>query len=183
MNNQNYYLAMALAIIGVLLLVAAEPLIGALVMIFGIYTIFTSAYALFFFSRLIDDRAFKIESFVRGAAGLIIGILCVVLPVAVAEFAWMAIVYVLSFYVLASGITELVGVFQMKKYGIETKHYLGEALVHIAMAVILFMLPSDFGFKIIRIGGALLIIVAAVLAVNTMINNKNEIIVDAEEVE
>ena len=110
------------------------------------------------------ERTFKIQCYVRAAVGIVVGLLCVVIPIRVAEFAWQTLVYIFAFYSLLSALVEIPIVLTLRKDGFPVKRYGLEIAASLALAVILFLLPSSAGFTIIRVGGAALILAGAAIA-------------------
>lgn len=166
MKNSNYYLAIMTALVGLIMLIAAKPIVTVLIIVIGIYEIITGVFILTNVVSLVEEKSFKILSIVRGVFSIILGLLCVILPIAMATFAWQVMVYIIAIYTIVSAILEVIMIFKMREFAVETKRYIIETISSVILAIILFMLPSDFGFTIIRIGGALLIIAAAVFAFN-----------------
>ena len=157
MNNSNYFLGIMTAIVGLMMLLAAESMVQILVIVLGISAILNAGFILAAVAPLSVDKTFKTECFIRAAVGIIVGLVCVVIPIRVAEFAWQTLVYVFAVYSLLAALVEIPIALTLHKDGFPVKRYAIEIAASIALAVILFLLPSTFGFTIIRIGGAVLI--------------------------
>ena len=152
------------AIVGLMMLLAAEPMVQILVIVLGIFAILSGGWTLAAVAPLSVDKNFKIQCYIRGAVGIVVGLLCVVLPLRVAAFAWQTLVYVFAFYSLAAALVEIPITLTLHKDGIPVKRYVLEIAASIALAVILFFLPSSAGFTIIRIGGAILLLTGAAIS-------------------
>ena len=152
------------AIVGLMMLLAAEPVVQVIVIVLGISAILSGGFMLASVAPLSGDKAFKMQCYVRGGVGIVVGLLCVVIPLRVAQFAWQTMVYIFAFYSLAAGIVEIPIALTLRRDGFPVKRYAIEIAASIALAVILFFLPSSAGFAIIRIGGAVLMIAGAAIA-------------------
>ena len=164
MNNSNYFLGIMTAIVGLMMLLAAEPVVQVLVIVLGIFAILSGGWTLAAVAPLSVDRTFKLQCYVRGAVGIVIGLLCVVIPLRVAQFAWQTLVYIFAFYSLAAALVEIPITMTLHKDGFPVKRYVIEIVSTILLALILFFLPSSAGFTIIRVGGAALILAGTAIA-------------------
>ncbi|MBQ3836626.1 MAG: hypothetical protein II814_05795 [Treponema sp.] len=163
MNNSNYFLGIMTAIVGLMMLLAAESMVQILVIVLGISAILNAGFILAAVAPLSADKTFKTECYIRAVVGIIVGLACVVIPIRVAEFAWQTLVYVFAIYSLLAALVEIPIALTLRKDGIPAKRYALEIAASLALSVILFALPSSFGFTIIRIGGALLLLAGAAI--------------------
>ncbi|MBQ4014228.1 MAG: DUF308 domain-containing protein [Treponema sp.] len=164
MNNSNYFLGIMTAIVGLMMLLAAEPVVQVVVVVLGISAILSGGFMLAAVAPLSDDKTFKTQCYIRAAVGIVIGILCVVIPLRVAQFAWQTMVCIFAVYSLASAILEIPIALTLRRDGLPVKRYAIEIAASFALAVVLFLLPSSVGFTIIRIGGAALMLAGAAIA-------------------
>lgn len=161
------YLIPALtAVIGLIMLCSAEAIVSVLVIALGVFLILSGIYVLFSMPKFLEEKAAKIGTYVRGGVSIILGLLCIVLPVGVANFSWKAMMIILGIYALCSAGLETYAVFSIDNESIDKKRYMIEVGGTIIAAIVLFMLPSNFGFTLIRIAGAIFIIIAVILAIN-----------------
>ena len=77
MNNSNYFLGIMTAIVGLMMLLAAEPVVQVVVVVLGISAILSGGFMLAAVAPLSDDKTFKTQCYIRAAVGIVIGILCV----------------------------------------------------------------------------------------------------------
>lgn len=175
----NFAVPILTAILGLIMMFAAEPIITVFVIALGFFLMISGFYILFVMARLLDDKNYKIAAYIRGAASIVLGILCVVLPVAVVNFAWKTMMVILGIYALLSAVMEIYAVIRLRQMepDLDVKKYVTEILTTLIAAVVLFLLPSSFGFKLIKIFGGLLIGAACVLAV---VAYKNRPIIEAD---
>lgn len=152
------------AVVGLMMLLAAEPVVQVLVIVLGISAVLNGAFILGAVAPLSTDRTFKIGCFVRGVSGIVIGLLCIVLPLRVAALAWQTLIYVFAVYAIISALVAIPITLTLSNDGFPVRRCVVEIISLILIGIILFMLPTSIGFTIIRIGGALLIIAGAVIA-------------------
>jgi len=163
MNNSNYFLGIMTAIVGLMMLLAAEPVIQVLVIVLGISAVLDGGFMLGAVAPLCVEKNFKIQCYIRGIVGIIIGILCIVLPLRVAEFAWQTLVYIFAIYSIFAAICQIPITITLHQDGFPVKRYVIEIIATLVLALILFFLPSSAGFTIIRIGGGILLIAGAAI--------------------
>lgn len=163
MNNSNYFLGIMTAIVGLMMLLAAESMVQILVVVLGISAVLDGGFMLAAVAPLSVEKNFKIECYVRGIAGIVIGILCIVLPLRVAQFAWQSLIYIFAIYSIFAAICQIPITLTLHQDGLPVKRHVIEIVATIVLAVILFALPSSIGFTIIRIGGALLLLAGAAI--------------------
>lgn len=180
MKNANYFLGIMMAVVGLMMLMAAEPIIQVLVIVLGISALVEGVFILTSVMPLSNERAFKIECAVRAAISIIIGLLCIILPLRMATLAWQVMIYTFAIYALVSVALEIVIVWHLHSEGFPVKRHIIEIATTLVLALILFVLPTSFGFTLIRIGGALMILAGVITAFVTWKNR--DIIIEEVEV-
>ena len=163
MNNSNYFLGIMTAIVGLMMLLAAEPVVQVLVIVLGISAILDGGFMLATVAPLCVEKNFKIQCFVRGVVGIVVGLLCVVLPLRVAEFAWKTFIYIFAVYSIFAAIFQIPIALTLRQEGFPVKRHVIEIISSLLLALILFLLPGSAGFTIIRIGGGLLLLAGAAI--------------------
>ena len=111
------------AIVGLMMLLAAEPVVQVVVVVLGISAILSGGFMLAAVAPLSDDKTFKTQCYIRAAVGIVIGILCVVIPLRVAQFAWQTMVCIFAVYSLASAILEIPIALTLRRDGLPVKRY------------------------------------------------------------
>ena len=145
------------------MLLAAEPVVQVLVIVLGISAILDGGFMLAAVAPLCVERNFKIQCFVRGLAGIVVGLLCVVIPLRMAEFAWKTFVYIFAVYSIFAAICQIPITLTLRQEGYPVKRHVLEIVASLVLAIILFLLPGSAGFMIIRIGGAVLLLAGAAI--------------------
>lgn len=151
------------AIVGLMMLLAAEPVVQVLVIVLGISAVLNGGFMLAAVAPLSMERNFKIQCYVKGAVGIIIGFLCIIVPLRVAAFAWQTLIYIFAFYSLFAAIVEIPIALTLRRDGFPIKRYAIEIVAAFSLSIVLFFLPSSAGFAIIRIGGAVLLFAGAII--------------------
>lgn len=165
------------AVIGLIMIFAAEPIIYVLIVAFGLFFLISGIYILFTMSKLIDDRSYKIDSYIRGGVSILLGLLCIIRPRGFAEGAWKATMITLGVFAICSALLEIYAVVKLSSAGINVKKYLIEIVSTFVAAIVLFLLPSDFGFTLIKFAGIVFIVIALITA---LVVYKNRDIVEKD---
>lgn len=181
MSKSKYLICAMMAVIGLLMIIAAEPIVQVLVIIIGLYALLNGIFELITLLSLVDDKKFKIEIIIRSSISIIIGLLCIILPITIAQLAWQVMIYIIAIYGIISAILEIVAITHIKKAGLDIKKYVIEVVSTVVVSIVLFLLPSSFGFTLIKIGGIILILSAAAIAFYTWKNR--DIIQNPEDIE
>ncbi len=143
---------------GLLMLFSPEAWTKVVVILLGIGAIINGFFNLFYVRQVFDDSFFRRSIIIRGLLSLVVGLVAVILPLALATAVWTAMVYVLAAYLLVSALLELYASIRLRSSGVDTKPYYGEIIGSIVLAVILFIIPAQVGIVLVRICGALLVL-------------------------
>lgn len=158
------------AILGLVMVFAAESIITVFVIALGVCLIVSGFYSLAVLAKLSSDKRFKIDIYVRGILSILLGILSIILPVSMAQFAWKVMMIILGVFALCSAVMEIYAAKLLHDADIPIKQYVTEIIVTLIAAIVLFLLPSSFGFTLIKIGGIVLILISIVMAINAWKN-------------
>jgi len=154
------YLGIAILtiIVGLLMLFAPEAWTKVIVILLGATAILNGIYNLYYVRTIISDANYRKVIIIRGILSIVIGILAIILPLAIAATIWNIMLYILGAYLLISAGLEIYATMKLKNNGIELKPYYGEIIGSIILAIILFLIPITLGLILIRICGAILIL-------------------------
>lgn len=177
----DYLIPVLAGILGLVLLCVPQQFVVVLVVALGIFLILSGVYILFKLSNLSDDTLYRVNIYVRGGLSIILGALCIFLPIKMGQAIWTTLCVVLGIFAILAVISEFLTIVKLKEQNIPVKQYITEMIGMIVTAVVLFLLPK-FGNILLRIAGGLIILVAVILAINI---KKNQPIVqeDAEVVD
>ncbi|AEE17573.1 DUF308 domain-containing protein [Treponema brennaborense] len=146
-------------VIGLLMLLSPNSWIAVMVIILGSAAILNGVFNLFYLRSIIDDPYYRNAIIIRGILSIIVGLLAIILPLAIAGFVWTVMTYTLAVYLLVSAGIEIYAALKMKAAGIPVKPYYSEIVVSVILAIVLFIIsPSTLGTTLIRICGVLLIL-------------------------
>lgn len=149
------------AVVGLLMLFAPDAWTKVVVIILGVAAIVNGIFNLFYVRSVISDRSYRRAIILRGIISIVVGLVAVVLPLALAATVWTVMLYVLAAYLLVSAALEVYATVKLKASGINVKPYYGEIIGSAVLAVVLFVIPAQLGLVLIRICGALLVITGA----------------------
>lgn len=177
----DYLIPILAGILGLVLLCVPQEFVVVLVVALGIFLILSGFYILFKLLKLSDDTFYKVNIYVRGGLSIILGALCILLPIKMGEAIWTTLCIVLGIFALLAAVSEILTIIKLKEQNIPVKQYVTEMAGMIITAIVLFLLPK-FGNILLRIAGGVILVTAIVLAINV---KKNAPIVeeDAEVVD
>ncbi len=143
-------------IVGLLMLFAPEAWTKVIVIFIGASAIINGIFNLFYVRKIISDSSYKRAVIIRGLFSILVGLIAIILPLALAATVWTAMLYVLACYLIISSVIEIYVSYKLKSNGVNVKPYYGEILLSIVIAIVLFMIPAKLGLLILRIIGAVL---------------------------
>lgn len=168
MNKTSFALGILAAVIGLMLVIAPTSGIRVVVILMGIGAFADGIVNLIKISKWSSDSQFHLAVIIRGWVSIVIGLLAVFLPLvmfnAVATVV-RVMLYVLGVYLIISAISEIYLISKLHKEEVPTKHLWGEVAGSIIVAIILFLLPKNYGEIIVRILGVLLIVAGAAYSI------------------
>ena len=183
MNKTNFSLGALIAVIGLILLVAPEASIKVVVILLGAGAIINGLYDLIKMRQFSEDNAFHIAVIVRGIASIVVGLVALSLPLAffnAAQTVVRVLLYVLGVYLVLTAGMEFFLMLKLPEDSVVKKTFIYEGLGTLAVGIILFLLPANFGVIIVRILGILLI--AGGLVYMFFVWKSRPIVVEAEDV-
>lgn len=177
----DYLIPILAGILGLVMLCVPEHFVIVLVVALGIFLIVSGIYIIFKLSNLSDDTLYRVNIYVRGGLSILLGGLCIFLPIKMGQAIWTTLCVVLGIFAILAAVSEFLTVLKLKEQDLPIKQYVTEIIGMAVTAVVLFLLPK-FGNVLLRIAGGVIILVAIVLAINI---KKNEPIIadDAEVVD
>lgn len=177
----DYLLPILAGILGLVLLCVPQQFVVVLVVALGIFLILSGFFILFKLLSLSDDTFYKVNIYVRGGLSIILGALCIFLPIKMGEAIWTTLCIVLGIFALLASVSEILTIIKLKEHNIPVKQYITEMVGMIITAIVLFLLPK-FGNILLRIAGGVILVTSIILAINV---KKNAPIVeeDAEVVD
>lgn len=161
MRKNNILIGILLAVIGLLMVIIPNQCIKAVVVVLGVGAIANGVYNLLYIRKLVPDISFQRVIISRAMMSIVIGLLAFFLPLIFAEVMWTIMIYVLAVYLLLSAGMELYAAGKLRDTGIDRRQFLLDALISIAAAIAMFIIPAKIGIAFVRLAGLVLILVGA----------------------
>ncbi len=159
-------------VVGLLMLFAPDAWTKVVVIILGAAAIVNGIFNLFYVRKIISDSNYRKAVILRGVISVLVGLVAVILPLALAATVWTVMLYILGAYLLVSSILEIYATVKLRSSGINAKPYYGEIVISVIMAVILFIIPAQLGMALVRVLGVLLLLAGIAVLVWEVRNRK-----------
>lgn len=166
MDKNKIFLGFVTAALGLFLLISPDTFISFFVIILGVAAIIDGVFILAATRDLIIDPQYKLIVTVRGVLSIVVGLLAVILPIAVAAVVWKAMAYTLAIYLIISAGMQIYTITKLHRNGIMVRQSMIEVASSILIALVLFVIPAQTaGHFIIRLFGIALLVVGIGLLV------------------
>ena len=166
MDKSKVFLGFVTAALGVFLLISPDTFISFFVIILGVAAIIDGIFILAATRDLIIDPQYKLIVTVRGVLSIVVGLLAVILPIAVAAVVWKAMAYTLAIYLIISAGMQIYTITKLHRNGIMVRQSMIEVASSLLIALVLFVIPAQTaGHFIIRLFGIALLVVGIGLLV------------------
>jgi hypothetical protein len=154
MKKFNWAFFAGMALFGLLILVFPKFWINLVVFVTGLGAIAYGLYNLAYTRRIFQDSMYESVILVKSIFSIVIGLLSVFLPIAVADVMLRTMIYVLIVYLLLAAIIGFYSVSLLKNTEIDRKKYVIENLMLVIFAILLIIIsPEKLGVFIIRVIG------------------------------
>ena len=180
MDKNKFFLGFMTAALGLFLLISPDTFISFFVILLGVAAIIDGVFILATTRDLIIDPQYKLIVTVRGVLSIVVGLLAVILPIAVAAVVWKAMAYTLAIYLLVSSAMQLYTITKLHRNGIMVRQSMIEVLSSLVIALVLFIIPAQTaGHFIIRLFGIVLLSIGIGLIVIQWRNRPEVIVPDS----
>jgi uncharacterized membrane protein HdeD (DUF308 family) len=162
MDKNKIFLGFVTAALGLFLLISPDTFISFIVIILGVAAIIDGVFILAATRDLIIDPQYKLIVTVRGALSILVGLIAVLLPIAVATIVWKAMAYTLAVYLIISAGMQIYTITKLHRNGIMVRQSMIEVASSILIALVLFVIPAQTDGHlhfIIRLFGIALLVV------------------------
>lgn len=160
MDKNKVFLGFMTAALGLFLLISPDTFISFFVIILGVAAIIDGVFILAATRDLIIDPQYKLIVTVRGVLSIVVGLLAVILPIAVAAVVWKAMAYTLAIYLIISAGMQIYTITKLHRNGIMVRQSMIEVASSLLIALVLFIIPAQTaGIFIIRLFGLALLVV------------------------
>lgn len=158
MDKNKLFLGFMTAALGLFLLISPDTFISFFVILLGLAAIIDGIFILTATRDLIIDPQYKLIVTVRGVLSVVVGVLSVVLPIAVAAVVWKAMAYTLAIYLIVSCGMQIYTITKLHRNGIMIRQSMIEAASSLVLALVLFIIPAQTaGHFIVRLFGLILL--------------------------
>ena len=158
MDKNKLFLGFMTAALGLFLLISPDTFISFFVILLGLAAIIDGIFILTATRDLIIDPQYKLIVTVRGVLSVVVGVLSVVLPIAVAAVVWKAMAYTLAIYLIVSCGMQIYTITKLHRNGIMIRQSMIEVASSLVLALVLFIIPAQAaGHFIVRLFGLILL--------------------------
>ncbi len=162
-NREDYVksysvLGIIFVLTGLIMLFVPEGFIQAVMVSLGVAAFSNGVYILVKSRHLIDARPFSNVMTVRAVLSMVVGLVAIVLPLALAGTLWLIVSWILAGYLVLSAALQIYGIVKLREAGIPAPLFYYETGVSLVLALILFFMPGTIGITLIRIAGAMVLL-------------------------
>ena len=188
MKKTNWILGAVISIVGLLIIIFPAACVKIVSVLLGLAAIAYGIFSLIDSKNIFQEQSFfKTSIYIKSISSILLGLLTVIIPLAVASTAWKVMVYIFAVYLILAACLGFYTVSMLKDQLVERKRYIVENLSLMLAGILLILIsPEKLGIFIIRIIGiaALLVgIVFLAIQIIGIVNHKDSIVVDAEVVD
>lgn len=177
MKTKNIILGVILAVLGIVMIAIPDTCIKAVVVIVGAAAVAFSVYNLLVIYKQSEDAAFKKTLLIKSIVTFIVGLVSVICPfvlINTVEAIFKIFSFILAIYlILYAGVSVYSSAKLRTAFPEESKKLIFEALIFIAIAILLILIPIEqFGQAFVRIVGLAGLIVGIVMVAVEIVINK-----------
>ena len=186
MKTKNIILGAVLAILGIVMIAIPDTCIKAVVVIVGAAAVAFSVYNLLVVYKQSEDAAFKKTLLIKSIITFVVGLISVICPfvlVKTVETIFKLFSFILAAYlILYAGVSVYSSAKMRAAFPEESKRLIFEALIFVAIAILLILIPIDqFGQAFVRIVGLGGLIIGLVMVAVEIVVSKRTATEEAPE--
>ncbi|MFA6645534.1 MAG: DUF308 domain-containing protein [Sphaerochaetaceae bacterium] len=180
----QFLIGIVLIVLGIFILIRPDMFKQVFVITLGVVAIITGISSLATMNKYSFGRFNRGSTLVKGILGIIIGVLAVILPLAMAEVAWKVIIYILAAQMAISAVVMLLDAVAVRSAGFSPVYLVVEGLVSLVLAIVLFLAPSSIADILVTVLGVTVIVVGLTFGLLALASKKKGggITVEATEV-
>jgi len=171
---QKVLIGVCAVILGAFIFFQTENFAMFLVIAIGVFAVINGFFVLHTGIKADFSRRTRNALMLRGILGLAVGILAIFLPMLLVKITWTIMLYILAAQLIISGVLELYGAVEMKKLEMPVNGRIAEAVVSIALAVLIMSMPQEIGRTILKVIGALVLGYGIIMIVHGFRRRKEE---------
>jgi uncharacterized membrane protein HdeD (DUF308 family) len=155
--NRHLYIAMALGVLlaalGVFMMFQSESFAQVLVAVIGIVLVLSGIYSIGSTRAYAWSKRGRSVYLVKSILSIVVGLLAVTLPLAVATVSWSVLIYLLAAQLAISALISLFNGIVLRNGEISVSPIFVEAFSSLVLALLLFLFPRQIGSMILKIVG------------------------------
>lgn len=183
MNKTNFIFAILVAIVGLAALIFPSSFMGVIIVLLGAASVIDGIFDLVKIFRLTHEKRVRYVALVHAIISIILGLIAVICPLTCAAAINSLInvfAVILGIYLILSAISKIYLAVVLVSLEIKPKVLITEIIISFVLAIILFLLPQNFGNWVVRIAGIIIFLCGASFAFYTF--REKPIVVEAENV-
>lgn len=163
MKKNTLLLAVVMVVLGLVMAVKPGFWIKAAVILLGVEAVANGLYQLIYTRKLFPDAAFQYSVLIRGMFSIVVGLLAFFLPLKFAAVLWTVMLNVLAVYLLIGSLILLYSVGKLRDSGVDRRQFIMEAVISIAIALLMLFVPLEIARAFVRIIGLGLFVAGTLL--------------------
>lgn len=178
---KNWFIGGLIILAGLLLLIGSKFCIKVMVIAMGVGAVVDGVYSLINEKNIFEDKVFQTSIMVKSIVSIVIGVMAVIFPLAIAGAAWGVMTYLLAIFLVVSAVCGFFASSKLKDMDVDRKQLIRENSICLLAAVLLFLIgPEKLGIAIVRIAGFVAILAGVIYIVFQIREKKSIIVVNAE---
>jgi len=154
---QKMFIGIFAVIMGAFIFFQTENFAMFLVIALGIYAVLNGVFTLYTGLRIPLRQAAKLTTIIRGGVSLAIGICAIFLPMIFLKITWITMLYIIGFQLIVSGVLGIMSAIEMKRFGMPIAVRMAEAVVSIALALLIIFMPEQIGETLLKVLGVFVV--------------------------
>lgn len=181
--KKNWIIGGAVALAGLLLLIFPHFCVKLIVSLLGLTAVIEGFYGIISERNLFENEIFRKTILYRSIGNIVIGLLAIVIPLALAGAAWAVMTYVLAVFLIGSAAVGFYASSVLKDVESDRKQLTIENIITLAAGILLFVIgPEKLGSVILRIIGLVVMLLGAAYILILVMDKKREVAVSEIEV-
>jgi len=185
--KKNWIVGISASVVGLLLLISPAFCVKIIVVLLGLTACVEGFYGIISERSLFENVFFQKTTLYRSIGSIVVGLLAVIMPLALAGTAWTVMTFILAFYLILSGLAGFFASSKLKQDGDSTpesqKQLTWENLITLGSGILLLVIgPAKLGTFILRIIGLAALLVGIGFMVVQFLDHKKEVKVTDVEI-
>ncbi len=171
---QKICIGIAAVILGAFIFFQTANFAMFLVIALGVYAVINGFFVLYTGMQAPFAKPMKTAVILRGGISLGIGLFAIFLPMIFLKITWITMLYVIGIQLLISGILGIVNIFEMRKLEMPVTARMVEAVVSIALALLILIMPQQIGETLLKVIGVFVVVYGISMIIRGYKRRKDE---------